>query len=1100
MHIFKHVILLTILMLCPIVTFGQEAKETWITETENQNANFFDIRDKYEQKFEKEQLTSPVRIHSKSKNIKVVGENDYIKFRRWEWYMNHIIHSDGTLPSSKELNQSFEEVVEMDAASFNKNAAATWNNISRTRNSGGYWGMGRTGGIGFHPTNANIFWVCADAGGIWKTTNGGASYTAQGDNLPYLGSGSIVVDYSNGNTIYIATGNNSGGNGAGIYKSTNGGSNWSATGFTRNLSNNVKFYNLTQNPSNAATLLVATNQGIYITTNRGSDWSRVISGNATDVKYRIGDGNEVYATIDGKFYKSTNGGASFSRPSGSPDMQTRSRGELFVSKSNRNKILMWSSPGIWVSTDRGSSWSKKNKASEGGKTITFDAMAISPVNQNILYGGAVDMWRSDNNGNSWTRISKWHANNNPATPEVHADHRLLAYNPLNNRIYSCNDGGIDRYNESTKSWTELNNNLQIPQYYSAASAETNGNIIGVGSQDNGGSQRKSDGTWINTNGGDAGTQAIDPTDANICYSNYNPRPAIIRTTNGWRNTKDVKPNEELRSWWTIPYTLEPGKPQNIVVGYHAIYKSTNRGDSWRKISPDFAPRNDYWKAFRAIAVAPSNGNVIYAFRPGKFHYTYNNGGNWGSVDFSEDITDIAVDPSDSNIVYVTCSRYDKGQKVYKSTNGGKNWSNISGGIPNIPVYSIVYQKDSDELLYVGTQLGVFYKNKSMNEWKVYGNGLPKTMVRDLHINYDKKKLRAATYGRGIYETELATNTGGSVACRAPQNVKVTGTQDRSVSLSWDGIAGAKQYYVYHKSAGTDWKYTAANKNTSITISGLASNTNYTFDVWVQCANDEYKSTRVTAQTRSSSNNSIQDGAVYQIVSVFPGKRVLDVYQIARKNGANVIIYRNNKSQNQYWQFVRSSSGNYVLVPQHDTGRALDVNRSLNENGTNVQTWARNNTKAQEWKVTNVGNNEYTFESAAAPGLFLDINRGVDANLTNVQIWSGNNSNAQKWTLQLADTTKDIGNELSSYDTNVYPNPAVEKFTIDFKNNTDFQNGVVIELINTLGVVVKKMNNTSGDTLESMDVETGSLPTGAYILKIRNQGGEKIHTQQIIIRR
>lgn len=573
----KHFILPS-LFLCLFSVQAQE-KFDWKKRSQEEGANFYQIREEISKKLEAEENNKLVEIISKSSNIKVVGENEFVKFRRWEWNMSQNIHPDGSFPSNLELQDAFDSYVAREQLTKNNSNQATWNNISRTSNDGGYWSMGRTSAIGFHPNNANIFWVCSETGGVWKTTDGGSTYSPQGDNLPYLAAGTIVVDHQNPNILYLQVGKNTGEQGIGIYKSTNGGDSWAPTNFTQNLDNYTQFYNLVQSPSNTSILLIATNKGIYRTENAGTNWSLIRSGNATDVQFKVNDGNMVYANINGRFYRSIDKGRSFDFIATSPSLSGRSR--ISVSKSDVNKVLIWASNGVWVSNNNGSSWDQKNRPlTEDGNTIEFESMQISPNNPNILYGGLLDVHRSDDNGNSWTLISKWHGH--LTLPEVHADHRNLTYHPLTGRIYSCNDGGIDSYNENSNQWFRHSNGLVIPQYYSAASAETNGNIIGVGSQDNGGSQRDAFLNWKNTNGGDAGTQAIDPSDSDVRYSNYNPSPNIIRTTDGWLSTKDVRPSDTQKSWWVLPYILDPINPKKIVAGYHAVYTSNNRGDNWKK--------------------------------------------------------------------------------------------------------------------------------------------------------------------------------------------------------------------------------------------------------------------------------------------------------------------------------------------------------------------------------------------------------------------------------------------------------------------------------------------------------------------------------------
>lgn len=850
----KRILIFYLILCMPVLAFAQE--EEWIPGMTEQGANFYHIRKRIVEKNEVALSALSNKRLQQDQRVEPDKESGYdlIKFRRWEWYWSSRVNTDGSFPSARQINSAFSDFNRSNnsQARVSAAAAANWVNISRTSNSGGYWGMGRASSIGFHPTQSNTFWVTAPNGGVWKTTNGGINYTPMGDNLPYLGAGSIVVDYANPNNIYVATGDHTGGNSLGIYKSTDGGVTWAPTGLSNNLDGQVVFYNLVQSSLSSTTLFAASNRGLYRTTDGGNTWSLIRSGRCTDVEIKVNDGNIVYAAIGNVIYRSMDGGSNFNQVLSAGSGTAR----IVITRADVNRILVWSNNGIWLSTDGGTNWSVKSWPVDGGNIIPW-SMVISPNNGNILYAGQVDIYRSDNAGASWTKIGRWCCGT-PAMPEVHADHRNLTYSGLTGEVYSLNDGGVDRYNEVNRTWARLSNGLVIPQYYSAASSATNASIIGVGSQDNGGSRRETDLLWYNSNGGDAGTQAIDPTNASIRYSNYNPSPAIIRTTNGWGSTTDVRPSGTLASWWTIPYTLDPNNSSNIVVGYHAIYKSTNRGDTWSKISPDFTTAGDYWGAVRSIAMAPSNSNYIYATRPRTIYYTANGGSTWNNYTFNfADLTNVCVKQNDPRTIWVTFGQFSAGNKVYRSTDGGASWVNYSEGLPNIPTNDIIYQNGSNDLLYLATDFGVFYRDAGMTSWVKYGNDLPVCPVTDLHIQYSSGKLRAATYARGIYETDILN---GTLACAAPANVRPISVTASSATIAWSPIGQASDYYIYYIKQG-DASWTSGPTGLTspqATLTGLTAGATYDADVWVHCSTDEYFSSRISFTTTATPVPGITD--------------------------------------------------------------------------------------------------------------------------------------------------------------------------------------------------------------------------------------------------
>jgi photosystem II stability/assembly factor-like uncharacterized protein len=762
--------ILTLLVLCLNICVNAQEEEPWLEEASKPNANFFAIKRKYNELFKNEfEDPKSTKIIANSKNVRVIAETEYAKFRRWEWFQSLHVKPDGKFPTGYELKNEFEESLRFNSEHKDINSLkkasvnSAWANISRTSNSGGYHGMGLAMSAAFHPTNPNIFWVTSSCGGVWKTTDGGINYQPLSNNLPFLGTGSIIVDRLNADILYLCVGAfaSSGAttNGVGVYKSINGGADWFPTGYTTSFDSQTTLNTIVQSPNNSQILLLATSSGLFRTVDEGLNWTLINSGNCGDVEFKLNDGNIVYATINDKLHRSTNSGSSFTLLDTASLPNNAGVYRINLTKANYNKILVWSYNSIWVSENDGLTWSQKNRprnSPEDANPVGLDAMTLSPLDSNTMYGGQVNYFKSTDNGNSWQKIGNWCCGT-PTIEEVHADHRHSNYNPLTNEIFSYNDGGVDKYNETDNRWTRLSNGLVIQQYYSSASAATNGNIIGVGSQDNGGALRQNNLNWINTNGGDAGTQAIDPNDSNICYSNYNPAPQIIRTVDGWGSTTEVSPNvPNITSWWQIPYTLDASDSNKIYVGYHAIFRSDDRGNNWTKISPDFVAVGDYWNAFRAIAVAPSNSNYIYAAGQGRIlRYTANGGTTWNSYTFPQaDISDIVVKDNNPQTLWVTLGQLSAGNKVFKSSNGGATWTNMSEGLPNVGTLTIVYQNNTNDMLFVGTDFGVYYRDANMNSWMKYGTELPSTTVTDLHIHYGTGKLRAATFGRGIYEISI----------------------------------------------------------------------------------------------------------------------------------------------------------------------------------------------------------------------------------------------------------------------------------------------------------------------------------------------------------
>ncbi len=729
------------------------------------------------------------------------------QFKRWEYDMeNKINPSTGAFPS-----QTAQQVYEEYRAMHQQQALSTtanWTNLGSNSSAGGYNGIGRITCIAFHPTDNNTYWVGAASGGLWVTTNNGTSWTCLTDNNGVLAINDIIVptDYATSNTIYIATGDKDGwdNNSIGVLKSTNGGTSWATTGITYALSSGSMVNRLLIDPNNNQTLLAATSAGVYKTTNGGTTWStQLCSYNFIDMEYKPGDFNTLYGSTysngNSKIYVSSNGGTSWAQ--GFTDANAF-RIELAVSANQPTWVYALISAsddglyGVYKSTNSGVSytqvyagttknllgWNSDGSDLNTGQGFYDLSLAVSPTNASTVLVGGINTWKSTTGGTAWTISNHWSGNGAQA---VHGDKHTLKFR-ADGSLFECNDGGVYISTNTGTLWTDKTNGMVISQMYKLSNSQTVANEVITGLQDNG-TKLLSGGTWSDVKGGDGMECLIDYSNVNVQYGTYT-NGQIDRTTDHWVNATDVTPASAGSGAWVTPYIIDPTNSQTLYAGYADVWKTTNRGTSWTKISTMNTAEN-----IRSMAIAPSNTQVLYVAAQTQIWKTLNGGTSWtditGTLPVSGgNLTYVTVKNDDPNTLWVTLSGYTS-STVYQSSNGGTSWTNISAGLPALPAYSIVQNKQStsEVQLYVGTELGIYFKKGTAN-WVAFNTGLPNVKIGEIEIYYatlpQDSKLRAATYGRGLWESNVYYNT----TCTAPTTQATAFTYsaiaNNTMTLGW----------------------------------------------------------------------------------------------------------------------------------------------------------------------------------------------------------------------------------------------------------------------------------------------------------------------------
>ena len=739
-------------------TFSQK----WTEMMTDTNANFYDIVKEFDTYWKD-------RLYEKGKGYKA--------FKRWQWFAEPRVFPSGNLKFASrgyalEKYQEFlNENPKLEETSNNLSSAssvANWTPLGPFGSPAG-GGAGRIQVICANPTNTNSFYVGSAAGGFWITNNGGISYTTTTDQLGSCGVSDIAINSINTNIIYISTGDRDAGDtyATGVLKSIDGGLTWSNTGLVWQTIQQRRIYRLLINPINPNTLIAATSVGIYRSLNAGQNWSLISSGNYVDAEYRPNDTTTVYAVTSNGLSKSINGGASFAGVSAFPSGISANRLSIAVSRANANYLYVLASNnsngfgGLYRSLNSGTTFSLMSSSPNifdwsttgngtGGQGWYDIAIDASPSNADEIIAGGVNSWKSTNGGANWVLNSHWYGGG--GKPYVHADLHYVLYTS-GTTCFLGTDGGVSKTSNNGQNWTEINGNMNIAQMYKIGLASNNSSKLITGHQDNG-SNLLNGSNWSQVYGGDGMDCFIDWNNNNTLVASTQ-NGGFTRSINGGANWSAIVSGLSGNPAWVAPIVQDPLSANTYYCGYQNVFKSTNQGNTWTIIS-------NFNTTLDEIKVSPLNPNIIFATSTNAIWKTSNGGTTWSNITptnliGNNQITDLTMDNLNPNNIYITLSGYSAGIKVLASYNGGSTWINYSQGLPNIPTNCIVYVKNSPQGLYIGTDVGVYYREANMSNWISYFTGLPNIIVQDLEIYYSTGKLRAATYARGVWETNLYSN-------------------------------------------------------------------------------------------------------------------------------------------------------------------------------------------------------------------------------------------------------------------------------------------------------------------------------------------------------
>ena len=737
-------------ILVAISFIHQGTAQNWVNLMLDNEVNFYEVKDAFEEEW------------SQNESIRGTGHK---QFKRWEHFMEPRVYPSGERVSGKYFMDALADRNKMNSSLMKSDQL--WEPVGPTSWSGFGWnpGLGRVNASYVDPTNSEHIYVATPAGGLWESLDDGLSWNPLTDSLVAIGASAIAVNPQNTDIIYLATGDGNAGDtySFGVIKSIDGGNTWESTNLGFDIPEQVRCTDMIMDPTNPDKLIVTSSEGVFVTENGGDTWNQPMGSFMRDVAIHPGNPEIIYV-CGTTFHKSVNGGQSFFQiSSGLPSSSEVVRMEMAVTPANEDLVYILAGndfdfgfQGFYRSTNEGESFTQMSNSpnllgyaqsgnSDGGQAWYDLAIAASPTDEDRVYVGGINVWETTNGGNSWSIKSHWYYP--PNIGYTHADIHSLDF--FGNTLYCGSDGGIFRSSNNGSSWEDITEGLQISQYYRISVSQTDPDKILAGSQDNGTNLFSAEDGYVHLLGGDGNGASIDYTNDDIMYASY-PGGAYQRSTNGGLSFDDLTGDIPESGAWVTPFEIHPSDPSILFIGYSNVWKYEN--GNWDPIS-DFSGSS----TLRAMKVSPTNPDIILASTFSVLYLTQDGGESWENISFglpNLSITGIEVDPQDDDRIWVSFSGYAQGEKIYYSPDAGITWENVSDNIPNIPVNCIHYLNGSNDGLYIGTDVGIFYNDESLSSWSPYNNGLPNVIVNQLVFHYPTQQIYMASFGRGVWKNDF----------------------------------------------------------------------------------------------------------------------------------------------------------------------------------------------------------------------------------------------------------------------------------------------------------------------------------------------------------
>ena len=679
---------------------------------------------------------------------------------------------------------------------------------------------GRIADLAIDPTDSKVWWVAAAAGGVWKTTNAGTTWEAVFEGEGAYAIGALAIDPRNPNAVWVGSGENNNqrvvGYGDGVYRTLDAGKTWKKMG----LEKSEHIGKILIDPRDSNVVWVAAqgplwssggDRGLYQSTDGGATWKQSLKisddTGVSDAIFDPRDPDTIYASAhqrrrhvwtlvdggpDSAIYKTTDGGAHWRKlEKGLPEADLGRIG-LAVSPQNPDTVYaivesVRGKGGFFRSTDRGESWEKRSEHSTTGNY--YSEIFADPKQFDRIYSVDTFLQVSDDGGKTFRRLGE---------KSKHVDNHVIWVDPRDTQHYlvGC-DGGLYESFDRGANWRFFEN-LPVTQFYRVAVDETWPvyQVCG-GTQDNyslcGPSrtlrfQGPANEDWTVTQGGDGFYSAIDPEDSNIVYAEAQ-YGVLTRFDRKSGENVDIQPqpaaDEAPFRWnWDSPVLISPFSHTRLYFAANKLFRSDDRGDSWREVSPDLTRQLDRNRlkvmgriqspdAVAKNASTSLYGNIVSLAESSKAEGLLYVGTDDGLIQVSEDgggdwrkdekfpgvpemsyVSRLTASQHSADVVYAAFDNHKMGDfkpYVLRSADRGRSWVSIAGNLPERgTVYSLAEDPLKPSLLFAGTEFGLYVTVDGGRKWTKLSGGLPTIAVKDIAIQKRANDLVLATFGRSFY--------------------------------------------------------------------------------------------------------------------------------------------------------------------------------------------------------------------------------------------------------------------------------------------------------------------------------------------------------------